>query len=143
MEIHFGKNVKWLRTTAGLNQSELGERFEVKGSTVGGWETGNSFPEFKILVGLRRFFQVDLESLVFSDLSANGMPMVSEGENKYKASPTDSEMSRVLEELKNMGDVLDRMRGEVGKIGVMEARMNLLERLLEVVKGEVERGRKG
>lgn len=139
MDIHFGKNIKRLRVAAGLNQKELGERFEVKSSTVGGWETGNSFPEFKVLLGLREFFDVNLELLVFSDLSANAMPTVGEPLNKYHLPPPDPEVKAAIEKVRELESELSRLRGEVGKMGVMDARLQLLERQLELVIGEMKK----
>lgn len=64
----FGANVKYLRSVRGMTQAELGETLGVKGATVTGWETGKSSPHFEVLLKLRDFFKVDLESLVYQDL---------------------------------------------------------------------------
>jgi len=142
MDIHFGKNIKLLRNKRSMTQSELGDVFGVKNTTVGGWENGNSFPEFKILVEMRVYFEVDLERLVFSDLSAISMPTAEEPTIKYYQSLNDAEVKGALEKLRLLEEELTRMRGEVGKMGVMDARMQLLERQLELVMGEMK-GKKG
>lgn len=64
----FAANIKYLRSVKGVNQSDLGEAMGVTPSTVAGWETGKSSPHFQVLLKLREYFQVDLESLVYRDL---------------------------------------------------------------------------
>lgn len=143
MEIYFGKNIRFLRSKANLTQSELGVVFGVKNTTVGGWEKGNSYPEFKVLTEMRSYFGVDLERLVFSDLSAISVPMVEEPLNKYYPQLPSPEVEQAIETVRVLEKEVDRLRGDVGKMGVMDARMQLLERQLELVMGELRSGRKG
>lgn len=139
MQIYFGKNIRLLRQNKNLNQTQLGDMFEVKNTTVGGWENGKSFPEFRVLVEMREYFGVDLERLIFSDLSAITMPTAEEPTGKYEKVPDNLEVERLRSELERVTEQLERLRGEVGKMGVMDARLQLLERQLELVLGELGR----
>lgn len=71
MEICFGKNIKFLRNQKNMTQRALGDVLGVENTTIAGWESGSSFPEFKRLVDIRQYFGVELESIVFHDLESN------------------------------------------------------------------------
>lgn len=139
MQIHFGKNIRLLRQNKNLSQSQLGELFSVKNTTVGGWENGKSFPEFRVLVEMREYFGIDLERLIFSDLSAINMPTFEEPAIKYEKREDNLETEKLQKDIQILTEQLDRMRSEVGKMGVMDARLQLLERQLELVIGEMKK----
>lgn len=126
-----------------MTQEELGEVFGVKNTTVGGWEKNNSYPEFRILVEMRNYFGVNLESIVFSDLSAIGMPIVEESQEKYLHQGDRQALQDAQEKIRKLEEDITRLRGEIGKMGVMDARLQLLERQLELVMGEINAGRNG
>lgn len=139
MEIYFGKNIRFLRNKQNMTQEDLGKVFSVKNTTVGGWEKGNSYPEFKILVEMRVYFGVDLERLLFSDLSDIMTTIVEESPNKYHPQQPEVEIRATLEKVKDLEAEMSRLRGEVNKMGVMEARMQLLERQLELLMSDVRK----
>lgn len=97
----FGNNIKHLRVRRGLTQGDLAKQMEVAPQTVTGWESGKSYPHFQVLLQLRDFFEVDLESLVYRDLqqrevSGVGNEMVS-----------NSKLLELYEELKGRVTLLE------------------------------------
>jgi transcriptional regulator with XRE-family HTH domain len=61
-------NIKHLRSLKRMTQTDLATEMGVTPSTVAGWETGKSSPHLQVLLQLRSYFEVDLESLVYRDL---------------------------------------------------------------------------
>ena len=66
MEIFFAENLKKFRTAKGLSQQELAEKIFVTRSTVARWENGNRLPDALMLSRLSKFFETDVNSLIFS-----------------------------------------------------------------------------
>ena len=66
--MYFSNNIKYLRKNKNLGQIQFAEHFNVKPSTISGWETGKSKPSFDVLIELSKFFQVNLDDLVFKDM---------------------------------------------------------------------------
>lgn len=109
MEIYFAKNVKYLRSLRNMTQADLAAYFECTPPTVTRWEIGVSYPRFAELVQLRQYFDVDLERLVFTDLTQDG--------------------SLVNEMRKNYGDAFNQKLNEMlDKLEALQARVEDLER---------------
>lgn len=66
MEIFFANNLKKFRTAKGFSQQELAEKIFVTRSTVARWENGTRLPDALMLSRLSKFFETDVNSLIFS-----------------------------------------------------------------------------
>jgi transcriptional regulator with XRE-family HTH domain len=117
MEIHFSKNIKYLRTLRNLTQAEIAERFDCTPPTVTRWEVGDSYPRFAELIQLREFFDVDLERLVFHDL-ALGEGMVQENNPMYKKSKEmiDNAMEYLDKRLLHFNDTVNNLAERVRQL---------------------------
>lgn len=60
----FKDNLKALRKSAGLSQSQLADMLNVSYKTVSHWESGYSEPSIGQLAELKRIFGVDYEELL-------------------------------------------------------------------------------
>ena len=67
MELCIGKNIRRLRTDAGLTQEELAQALCVSPQSVSKWERGEGYPDITALPGLARFFGVTLDELMGMD----------------------------------------------------------------------------
>lgn len=96
-----------------MTQHQLAEAMEVKAATVTGWETGKSSPHFQVLLRLREYFQVDLESLVYRDLQNDQV-----GENR-SSFPSHAELGateRLMGLYDELKDRMDALEGRMGKV---------------------------
>jgi predicted transcriptional regulator len=74
MIIYLGKNIKYLRETKlRISKVALAEMIDIKSATVGKYETDDTRPSFEVLVKLYELFEVDLHSLVFRDITNEGI----------------------------------------------------------------------
>lgn len=135
MEIYFGKNINFLRNKAGLTQDALGKVFGLGDTAIQGWEKSNSYPHFKILVAVREYFGVDLERIVFHDLS-NDKPDILMEDSKRYGLEQDERAQELKREIDALREMIDAMRGSVKKIDIQDARIALLERQLELLLSE-------
>lgn len=69
MEVKFKKNLTTLRRAKNLSQEQLAEKLDVSRQSVGKWESGEAYPEMKMLLQICDFFGVNLEDLVHGDVS--------------------------------------------------------------------------
>jgi transcriptional regulator with XRE-family HTH domain len=67
--IFFSKNLKYLRKQRGIDQRELADSIGVKSNTISNYENGVSQPDYTLLETLKKFFNVDVEILLYDDLS--------------------------------------------------------------------------
>ena len=70
MEIKFKKNLTTLRRAKNLSQEQLAEKLDVSRQSVGKWESGEAYPEMKMLLQICDFFGVSLEDLVHGEVGA-------------------------------------------------------------------------
>ena len=70
MEVKFKKNLTTLRRAKNFSQEQLAEKLDVSRQSVGKWESGEAYPEMKMLLQICDFFAVSLEDLVHGDVSA-------------------------------------------------------------------------
>lgn len=61
-------NLRYLRESRGLTQTQLAEMMGVRPNTISNYENGNSSPDYEILGELVKILEVDAHSLLFSDL---------------------------------------------------------------------------
>jgi transcriptional regulator with XRE-family HTH domain len=68
--VYFGPNLKFIRKKKGINQSRLATMLNVRPNTISNYENGVSFPDFKSLEIIIKFFEVGVEELLYKDLRA-------------------------------------------------------------------------
>ena len=67
----FAKNIRYLRKRANMSQESLAEKLGYKSyTTIQKWEMGTSEPPLKIISEMASIFNVDVNDLFHSDLSA-------------------------------------------------------------------------
>lgn len=66
----FAQNLKYLRTSHGLDQKEFADRINRSVSTVSEWESGKYTPKAGILADIANMFNVQLDSMMNEDLSS-------------------------------------------------------------------------
>ena len=64
IEKNIAKNIKGLRVSAGLKQSELGDKIAYSDKTVSKWENGSSVPDITALCSLAKVFHITVDDLV-------------------------------------------------------------------------------
>ena len=64
MEIRFAENLKQLRITKGLTQSQLGELVGVNQRTVSAWEKGICEPKYAVLLKLCELLDETVENIL-------------------------------------------------------------------------------
>ena len=67
MELKIGRNIRRLRTEAGLSQEELAQALHISPQSVSKWERGEGYPDITALPGLSRYFGVTLDELIGMD----------------------------------------------------------------------------
>jgi len=67
MDLNIGKNIRHLRTGAGLSQEELAQALHISPQSVSKWERGEGYPDITALPGLARYFGVTLDELIGMD----------------------------------------------------------------------------
>lgn len=68
--VYFGQNLKFVRRKRKLNQYQLASMLDVKPNTISNYETSVSFPDFKSLEVLVKFFDVPVEDFLYTNLKA-------------------------------------------------------------------------
>lgn len=76
MQIIFAENLKKFRIAKGLSQKELAEKIFVTRSAVARWEKGTRLPDAFMLFRLAKFFNTDLNSLIYANFAENSPPNV-------------------------------------------------------------------
>ena len=115
-----------------MTQRALGDVLGVENTTIAGWESGSSFPEFKRLVDIRQYFGVELESIVFHDLESNQTTMLAEGSPEYS-----SKLNEYVAEISRLKEELDTMKSEVRRLELSSEQMDSLASRLELVEKEL------
>ena len=62
--ILLGRRIRFLRTTKGLTQQELGHQADVDYKFIGEIERGNMNPSFKVLVKVAKVLDIDLPEIL-------------------------------------------------------------------------------
>jgi transcriptional regulator with XRE-family HTH domain len=71
----FSKNLKYLRKQTKLTQQAIARQTGLTRTTWANYETGNSVPDFEILLTLCLFFDVTADGLLDADLETTGVEM--------------------------------------------------------------------
>ncbi len=68
--MYISHNIKFLRKSRGLNQSDLADRFGITNTQIGAYELGKSLPPLDKVFALAEFFEVEVGALLTEDLAA-------------------------------------------------------------------------
>lgn len=68
---NFKKNLIELRKNKQLSQEELASMLDISRQSVSKWESGESYPEMKILLAICEQFDLDLDELVYGEISSH------------------------------------------------------------------------
>lgn len=101
--MHINKNIKFLRKSKNLSQTQLGNSIGVTHVQIGAYEKGDSFPRFEGLLKLSELFGVGLDDLVFRDLSQ-------EAPRELQAAPEETYEQRTQKLLDLLEAELNRYR---------------------------------
>ncbi|SHN12346.1 Phage repressor protein C, contains Cro/C1-type HTH and peptisase s24 domains [Cyclobacterium lianum] len=66
------ENIKFLRKTSGLTQTELADKLGVQRSMISAYEDGRSDPKISALETLTKLFDLSMDELVFWDIRTKG-----------------------------------------------------------------------
>jgi len=69
--MYIDKNIKYLRKSFNLTQSDLGDKLGIVGNQITRYEKGDSEPPVSKLVLLADLFKVSLQDLVMTDLTTD------------------------------------------------------------------------
>ena len=65
------QNIKYLRKSRGLTQSELAEKIGVNRAMIGSYEEKRAQPKISVLQTLSAFFRISIDDLINTDLSTS------------------------------------------------------------------------
>ena len=66
--IYLDKNIRALRESKGLTQSQLADKLGVKPNTISNYEKGNSTPDFKTLEKIINIFDINAHQILFQNI---------------------------------------------------------------------------
>ena len=82
---HIGARIRKLRMSCGMTQGELGERLNIKPSTVGMYERGCRRPDGEMLVKICEVFHVSSDSLLgMNDTACEAIDIIKEMSNRIR-----------------------------------------------------------
>lgn len=125
MEIYFQYNIRLLRKEKRVSQQELAEAMGVTVGAVTHWEGGKSTPQFAVLVKLRQFFGVNLEALVFHDLTKGHPP------DKPIDEMNSEDVKRIEEAIKALDRKLESSQETKERVEKLEEQVEAIRRRLE------------
>jgi len=67
-ETFVGANLKFLRTEAGLNQSEFCDLFSISRDSISNYENDKTQPPIHLIVAIARYFSIPIDDLVTTNL---------------------------------------------------------------------------
>lgn len=82
MKNYFASNLKLMREKAGISQTEFGKLFNVKPSTIAGWESEYRSPKTSVAYQIAQYFGVPFDQFVSEDLSLASVDIVLNNEEK-------------------------------------------------------------
>jgi len=66
-----GKNIKKIRTTKGLNQTDFGKIFNLTRGSIGSYEEGRAEPKIETLKQIAKKFSISLDRIITTELTVN------------------------------------------------------------------------
>jgi transcriptional regulator with XRE-family HTH domain len=85
------KNLKFLRTSKNITQSELCEQLGVQRSMISAYEDGRSEPKLSTLIKLAEIFHVTVDELLNRDLEVSGRKVLQQKEFKILTIAADNQ----------------------------------------------------
>lgn len=61
------KNIRKLRVTKGMSQTQLAEKLHITRQTVSSWETGNSNPDVGMLMKIAEALEVEVDAILYPE----------------------------------------------------------------------------
>lgn len=102
MEMHLGKNIKYLREKRNIDQQTFADILEVPRSTLACWENNLRTPKLEQIVKIAEYFGTNLD-IVYVDYENNVSPI--------ETNKTDSDYKKKLKE-KGLMDENERINEE-------------------------------
>ncbi|MCD6556870.1 MAG: helix-turn-helix transcriptional regulator [Bacteroidales bacterium] len=68
---YIGKNIRKIRMSKKMTQTEFAELFDLKRTAVGSYEEGRAEPKIDTLIKIADYFKLSLDSLLRKELSIN------------------------------------------------------------------------
>jgi len=68
---YIGKNIRKIRMSKKLTQTEFAELFDLKRTAVGSYEEGRAEPKIDTLIKIAEYFKLSLDSLLRKELTIN------------------------------------------------------------------------
>lgn len=66
-----GRNIKKIRTTKGLSQTEFGKLFGITRGSIGSYEEGRAEPKIETLKTIANKFSISLDAIITAELTVN------------------------------------------------------------------------
>ncbi len=104
MEIHLGKNIKYLREKNNLDQQSLADILNVPRSTLACWENGLRTPKLEQIVKIAEYFNTNLD-IIYIDLKNNISPI------ENKSNDDDKKYKKILKD-KGLMDENEKIKEE-------------------------------
>lgn len=70
---YIGKNIKKIRTTKNLNQTQFAELFSLKRTSIGAYEEGRSEPKTDTLIQIANYFDISIDALLTKEITINDL----------------------------------------------------------------------
>lgn len=102
--MYLSKNIKVLRKSQKLSQSEISEALGVNSSSISMYEGDKSVPSFDVLLKMSEIFGVSLDDLVFRDIENEGLS----GSPKAVPEAKDATEDRLITLLEQRVKMLER-----------------------------------
>ena len=68
---YIGKNIRKIRISKKMTQTEFAELFDLKRTAVGSYEEGRAEPKIDTLIKIADYFKLSLDQLLRKELSIN------------------------------------------------------------------------
>ncbi len=68
---YIGKNIRKIRMSKKMTQTEFAELFDLKRTAVGSYEEGRAEPKIETLIKISDYFKLSLDQLLRKELSIN------------------------------------------------------------------------
>jgi transcriptional regulator with XRE-family HTH domain len=137
LRTQFSSNFLYLRKKKGSTQVDIANQLDLKRTTVGNYETGNSVPDLETLVSIANYFGVSIDSLLFKDLSKDPSKKEDVGNNDTdRLSQLEQQFSAYQSaQTEKMFELINKVyEAQQVKLEIMEIKKLLIQVLNEVPK---------
>lgn len=111
--VYLSENLKYLRKLKEVSASDLAKIIKKSPMTVFDYESGRSSPPVSILLILSRYYDLDLNSLVLSNLQSKGikeLPVVNEIDQSYNKLSLQDEIYELRKQIEEIRGELDSLK---------------------------------